>query len=115
MALVQISQAQGRVPVTIFQLQDRVNLGNYKELEQTAQQAFDNGMRNLIIDLSQLSSLSSIGVRSLVVIHKMLAVDDAKHLKLAGLNEPIHEMLRVAGITQFIDVYDSIKDAISSF
>ena len=39
MALVQMTQTQGKTPVIIFQIQDRVNLGNYKELEQAAQDA----------------------------------------------------------------------------
>ncbi len=43
MALVQVSQMQGRVPVTVFHLQDRVNLGNFAELEATAKEAFNNG------------------------------------------------------------------------
>jgi hypothetical protein len=29
MSLVKISQAQGRIPVTVFHLQERVNLGNF--------------------------------------------------------------------------------------
>jgi anti-anti-sigma factor len=115
MALVQISQAQGRVPVTIFQLQDRVNLGNYQELEQTAKDAYDNGMRDLVIDLSQTPSLTSIGIRALVVIHKMLATDGANHLKLAGLTAPIREMLQIAGITGFIEMYASVDEAVASF
>lgn len=115
MALVQISQAQGRVPVTIFQLQDRVNLGNYQELEQTAKDAYDNGMRDLVIDLSQTPSLTSIGIRALVVIHKMLATDSANHLKLAGLTAPIREMLQIAGITGFIEMYASVDEAVASF
>jgi len=44
MALVKISQKEGRVPVTVFHLQDRVNLGNYEELEQTAKDAYENGI-----------------------------------------------------------------------
>ena len=115
MALVQISQAQGRIPVTIFQLQDRINLGNYKELEQTAEETYYNGMRDLVIDLSLTPSLTSIGIRTLVVIYKMLATDDAKHLKLASPIEPIHEMLKIAGITQFIEIYDSVDEALASF
>jgi anti-anti-sigma factor len=115
MALVQISQAQGRVPVTIFQLQDRVNLGNYEELEQIAKDAYDNGMRDLIIDLSQTPSLTSIGVRALVVIHKMLAKDAGKHLKLASPLEPIREMLQIAGITGAIEIYDTAEEAVASF
>jgi anti-anti-sigma factor len=115
MALVQISQPQGRVPVTVFQLQDRVNLGNYEELEQIAKDAYDSGMRDLVIDLSQTPSLTSIGVRALVVIHKMLAKDNGKHLKLASPIEPIHEMLQIAGITGAIEIYNTVDEAVASF
>ena len=115
MTLVEISQTQGRIPVTVFQLQDRVNLGNYKELEQTAQQAYDNGMRDLVIDLSETPSLTSIGVRAIVVIHRMLSADKAKHLKLAGPIPYIREMLGIAGITQFIEIYDTVDEAVASF
>jgi len=115
MALVKISQTQGHIPVTVFQLQDRVNLGNYKELEQTAKDAYDNGMRDLVIDLSQTPSLTSIGIRTLVVIYKMLATDDAKHLKLAGVIPPIREMFDIAGITGFIEIHDSVDEAVASF
>jgi anti-anti-sigma factor len=115
MALVQISQAQGRVPVTVFQLQDRVNLGNYQELEQTAKDAYDKGMRDLVMDLSQTPSLTSIGIRALVVIHKILATDSGKHFKLAGVIPPIREMFDIAGITGFIEIYDSVDEAVASF
>ena len=115
MTLVQISQAQGRVPVTVFQLQDRVNLGNYKELEQTAKDAYENGTRDLVLDLSQTPSLTSIGIRALVVIHKMLTTDRGKHLKLAGVTQPIREMFDIAGISGFIEMYDSVDEAVASF
>ena len=116
MALVQMSQAQGRVPVTVFQLQDRVNLGNYQELEQAAKDAYDNGMRDLVIDLSQTPSLTSIGIRALVVIHKILMKGSSgKHLKLSGATQPIREMFEIAGITTFIDIYDTVDEAVASF
>jgi len=115
MALVQVSQAQGNVPVTVFQIQDRVNLGNYKELEAAAKMAYDNGTRDLVIDLSKTDSLTSIGIRALVVIHKMLSTENEKHFKLAGVTQPIRDMLEVAGITQFIDMYPTVDEAIASF
>jgi len=115
MALVEISQKEGRVPVTVFQLQDRVNLGNFAELEQTVKEAYENGMRDLVIDLSKTPSLTSIGVRSLVVIHRMLSADQAKHLKLAGPIPYIREMLEVSGVTQYIEIYDTVDEAAASF
>ena len=116
MSLVQISQAQGRVPVTVFHLQDRVNLGNFAELEQTAKDAYDNGMRDLVIDLSTTPSLTSIGVRALVVIHRMLSIDGGtKHLKLAGPIPYVREMLQISGVTEYIEIYDTMDEAAASF
>jgi anti-anti-sigma factor len=116
MALVEISQTEGRVPVTVFQLQDRVNLGNYAELEQISKDAYENGMRDLVIDLSKTPSLTSIGVRALVVIHKMVSGAGAeKHLKLAGAIPYIREMLQISGVTEYIEMYDTVDEAAASF
>jgi anti-anti-sigma factor len=115
MALVQILQSQGRIPVTVFQLQDRVNLGNFAELEQTAKDAYDNGTRDLVIDLSRTPGLTSIGIRALVVIHKMLSEDRGKHLKLAGPSPEISEMLEIAGVTQYLQIYETVERAVASF
>lgn len=116
MALVEISQAQGNIPVTIFQLQDRINLGNNTELEKTAKDEYEKGMRDLVIDLSKAPSLTSAGIRALVMIYKVLATDDGKqHCKLAGATPEIREMLEIAGITQYIEMYDTVDEAVASF
>lgn len=115
MALVHISQVEGPIPVTVFQLQDRVNLGNFAELEKAARDEFDRGMRALVIDLGQTPSLTSIGLRALVVIHKMLSADRGRHLKLANPIPAIREMLDISGVTQYVEIYDSVEAAVNSF
>jgi anti-anti-sigma factor len=116
MALLEISQKEGRVPVTVFQLRDRVNLGNFAELEQTAKDSYENGMRDLVIDLSETPSLTSIGVRALVVIHRMLSgTGSARHLKLAGPIPYVREMLQISGVTEYIEIYDTVDEAVASF
>jgi anti-anti-sigma factor len=115
MALVQITQQQGRVPVTIFQLLDRINLGNFAEIERITKEAYDSGTRNLVIDLSKVEALTSIGVRALVIVHKLLSTDGKKHLKLAGLSPSMNDVLDIAGITQFIDVYGTVDEAVAAF
>ena len=115
MSLVKISQAEGRVPVTIFQLQDRVNLGNFAELEDTAKEAYDNGMRDMVMDLSQTVSLTSIGIRAIVVIHKLLSTDGQPHMKIANPVAYIREMLDISGVTQYIEIYNTVDEAVASF
>lgn len=115
MGLVEITQAQGRIPVTIFQLNDRVNLGNYHQLEEAARDAYKDGTRDLVVDLSQTPSLTSIGIRALIVIHKLLSEDRGKHLKIAAPRPEIRDMLDISGVTQYIEIYNTVEDAVASF
>lgn len=115
MALIKISRAQGVTPVTIFEIEGRINLGNYKELEQAVRDAYDQGMRNLVMDFSGVDSLTSIGVRTLVSVHKMLAKNDEGKLRLAGILPSIRSMLEIAGVAQFLNMHETTADAIAAF
>ena len=115
MALVEISHVQGDTPVTIFHLQDRVNLGNFAELEELAKEAYGYGVRDMVVDLSKTPSMTSIGIRALIVIHRMLSRDRGQHLKLAGATPEISEMLEIAGVTQHIEIFPTVEDAVNSF
>ena len=117
MNLVTVSQAQGRVPVTVFQLQDRLNMGNTAELEAAAKKAYAAGGRNVVLDLSKTPSLTSAGIRTIVIIYKMLTdpKDKVRHLKLVSPTPYVHEVLKIAGLLDYIEVYGSLEEAVASF
>ena len=115
MGLVQVTQLQGRVPLTVFHLQDRINLENFAELEAVARESYANGMHNAIIDLSRTAALTSIGVRAIIVIHKMLGTDGKRHLKIAGPAPEIRDMLDISGVTQYVEIYNTVEEAVASF
>jgi anti-anti-sigma factor len=117
MKLVQVSQAQGRVPVTVFQLQDRLNLGNTAELERAANEAYAAGGRDMVLDLSKAPSLTSAGIRTIIAIYKMLTKPRAeiKHLKLVSPTPYVRNVLDIAGLFEFIDCYETLDEAVASF
>jgi anti-anti-sigma factor len=118
MSLVIVSRAEGRVPVTIFELQDRVNLGNTGELEQAARDAYASGTRDLVLDISKVDSFTSAGIRALLIIHKLLAGVEgrnSKHVKLVSPTSYVREVLEVAGVAEAIEIYDTLEEAIESF
>ena len=118
MSLVKVSQAEGRVPVAVFELQDRVNLGNTAELEQAGKDAYANGTRDLVLDISKVDSFTSAGIRALMVIYKLLAGDEgkeSKHVKLVSPTSYVREVLEVSGITDSIEIFDTLDEAIASF
>lgn len=118
MSLVKVSQAEGRIPVTVFELQDRVNLGNTAELEQAAKDAYANGTRDLVLDISKVDSFTSAGIRALMVLYKLFAGDEgkeSKHVKLVSPTPYVREVLEIAGITESIEIYNTLDEAIASF
>ena len=115
MGLVEISHVQGHPPVTIFHLQDRVNMGNFAQIEELAKEAYDYGVRDMVIDLSKTPSMTSIGIRALITIYRMLSRDGGQHLKLASATPEISEMLDIAGVTQHIELFATVEDAVNSF
>ena len=116
MALVNVSKrVGGSAQVTVFHIMDRVNLGNYKELEQVANEEYERGTRNLVIDLTNSDSLTSIGIRAVITISKMMAKDGGKHVKIAGAIPSISETLNIAGVTQFVDLHDTVDEAVAAF
>jgi anti-anti-sigma factor len=115
MAIVQVSQAQGSVPVTVFHLQDRINLGNAAEMEKAAKEAFENGAQNMVIDLTKTPSITSAGIRSLVAIYKIFSTDGVKHVKLAGASAQIREVFEIAGITHHVEIFNTVDEAVAAF
>ena len=73
-----VAQETGRVPVTIFHILGEIAADSYKELEQQADQAFDAGMRDLLLDLTDVTFLSSSGLRAIHHIFTLLRADSAE-------------------------------------
>jgi len=117
MDLVTVSQAKGRVPVTILRLHDRINPGNTAELEQAAKKAYAAGARDMVIDLSEAPSLTSAGIRAIIVIHNILGAPKhkSKHLKLVSPTPHVREVIDIAGLLEYIGVYENLDDAVASF
>ncbi len=121
---IRVAHEQGRVPVTVIYVQGQINLGSTPQLEEAARAEYDNGMRDLLIDFSEATSLTSAGLRTLLVLYRLLgdASSDASgarrksaHLKLLNLSPDLRRVLQIAGFDNFIDIYDDLPAAVASF
>lgn len=121
---IAISQEQARVPVSVFRVEGRINLGNADELTRQAQNAYQAGMRDMILDLSGVESLTSAGLRSILTIMKMLNKDSAElsgqggkspHLKLLNPTEYVLITMRTAGFDRYLEIHESLPEALASF
>ena len=134
---ISVSQAQGRVPVTVLKLDGQLDGQNFQELIAKAQELHSAGARDFLLDLSDLTYISSAG---LVALHSMALlargeeVPDMeggwsayrsmgrtseagvqKHVKLLNPRSEIMGVLDMVGFSSVFEIYTDRDEAINSF
>jgi len=69
---IKVSQEQSQVPVTVFHIKGDINTETFEQLQAQAQQAIQAGTRHLLLDLAQVSYVSSYGIRAISQIFTWL-------------------------------------------
>ena len=114
-----VEQVQGDVPVTIFHLRGWLDAQSENEFEKWAREAYEKGARYLLLDLSELDTLTSAGMRAIQKVYKLYTPQDANkeypRLKMASAPPPVYHALKVAGFLHSIPMYESVQSALDSF
>ena len=126
---IKVSEVQGRVPITILHVDGRINLSNIDVLEQAAQEAYERGARDFLLDLNHVPSLTSSGLRSIHWIYTLVSQPQrgetlaesasqktkSPHIKLVTSSPHVLKVLNIAGFDLYIDVHQDINEAIAAF
>src|SRR5689334_6945201 len=126
---ISISKSEGKVPVSILRLRGSLDGLTYEQFITQAQNLFDAGVRDLLIDMTELTFLSSAGIASL---HRMARIyrgearsvlDEGwaamraigndretgftfqKHIKLLNPDENIEDVLDTVGFKAFFEIF----------
>lgn len=130
-AAFQIEQLeyQGRVPVTVIQISGEIDVSNYTQLQALASQLAEAGRRHLLLDLSQVTYVSSAGLRALHAIYTMLPPPGdeslpgglhqgsfkSPYLKLLNPRPNVRRSLELVGFDMFLETHSDLEQAIASF
>ena len=129
---IDVTFHQGTEPIAIMKLKGDINASNFIEVSDRAQELYMNPARNLVIDLSEVPSISSTG---LAAIHKIALLysgvpqnveQDAnpdfthssnarKHVKLLNPQPEVDKTLEKAGLKLFFKVFKDLDSALASF
>jgi len=112
-------EMQVDVPVTVFHLRGWLDAQSEEQLLEAARSAYDGGARYLLIDMADLDTLTSAGMRALQKVYQIFTPkeDNMKvaHLKLCNAPAQIYNVLGITGFLQNIPMYESTKSALQSF
>jgi len=90
--------------VSIVGVCGRVDASTAPAFEQKLLALIDAGTQRLVIDCTDLDYISSAGLRVLLVAAKRLKSVHG-HLALAAVQDPIKEVLDIAGFTSLFPIY----------
>jgi anti-anti-sigma factor len=127
-----ISEEQARVPVTVFQIEGDIDSASYEELQAKVVEAHQAGMRNLLLDLTNVKYLSSAGLQTFHKIFNLLREASSEndnamkrgmmdgsyksaHFKLLKPSSDVTYTLKTSGFDMFLEIYTDYKKALASY
>ena len=134
---ISVSQAQGNGPVSILKLDGQLDGQNYQELISKAQELYSAGARDFLLDLSDLTYISSAGLvalHSVALLARGEEMPDTeggwsayrslgrsaeagmqKHVKLLNPRSEVMSVLDMVGFGNVFEIYTDLDQAINSF
>jgi anti-anti-sigma regulatory factor len=133
---ISIRQMQGRVPVTVLGVQGDLDASSYQDLIAKATEAHDAGAKNILLDMTDTSFVSSSGLVALhsiallmrgeppsleegwgaiQSIHRGLGTGVQEHFKLLGPQPYVVRTLEKAGLIEFFEIHTDLNTAVASF
>lgn len=111
---------QHQVAIAVMRVKGRVNMSNADQLEAAARQAYADGTRYFLVDLSENESLTSAGLRAILSIYKLLHENPqtgvkSPQLKLLCSRPDILRVLSIAGFDRYLEIYTDRKQALDSY
>jgi anti-anti-sigma factor len=134
---ISVSQTQGNVPVTVLKLAGQLDGQNYQDLITKAQELHKAGARDFVLDLSDLTYISSAGLVALHSIALLVKGEDLPdtehgwaayrslgrtsaaglqdHVKLVNPREEVKSVLHMVGFTNVFAIFSELDEAVKSF
>ena len=134
---ISISQAQGNVPVSVVKLDGQLDGQNYQELITKAKELHSAGARDFLLDLSDLTYISSAGLVALHSIALLTRGEELpdpeggwsayrsmgrsseaglqKHVKLLNPREEVRSVLDMVGFGSVFEIFTDFNEALNSF
>lgn len=114
-----VSREDGEKAVTVLRLKGSLDANTQGDLENAAKEAIDSGAQFLLLDMSEVDYLGSAGMRAIHAVTNLLSPDDpslrSANLKILNPSPAAAKVFKTLGFDSFIDIHESINEAIAAF
>lgn len=107
-----IKEEQIKPEIMKINLSGRMDVGGVKEIEQEFSTMASAPEKSIIVDMSDVPYMSSIGIRALLINAKSVSKRGQKYALLTPQSD-VRNVLEVSGIDQLIVICNDLDEAIS--
>ena len=100
--------------VKVVAVDGRLDTTNYNELEAVVNKLINEGVKDVVFDLSALEYISSSGLRVMLLTLKKTSAAGGK-LILCNMKEGIREIFEISGFTTIFSIMPDMNDALNQF
>jgi anti-anti-sigma factor len=100
--------------IAVFELEGRIDTQGAVEMDSALQAAASAGKHKMILDMADVSYISSAGLRTLADLLTQNK-ENGGDLKLVALNRKVLRVLRIIGFDKFFSLYDAVEAAVADF
>jgi anti-anti-sigma factor len=100
--------------VTLIEASGRIDSMNANELGEALAGQIERGSRRIVLDLANVSYMSSAGLRELVAAYHKLH-DASGDLRLAQPSSRVLDVLEMSGLDTIFQIFPTQVDAVSSY
>jgi len=134
---ISVSQVQGKVPVTVVKLEGQLDGQTYQGLITKGRESYEAGWRDFLVDMSDLTYISSAGLVALHSLALLLQGEELpdtesgwsayrsmgrskeagiqQHMKLLNPRAEVQSVLDMVGFSAVFEVFTDLDEAVKSF
>ena len=134
---ISVLQMQGKIPVTVIKLDGQLDGQTYQDLINKAREAYQIGWRDFLIDMTDLTYVSSAGLVAFHSVALLARGEDLpdtesgwsayrsmgrskeaglqKHVKLLNPRPEVKDVLDMVGFSAVFEVFADLDEAVNSF
>ena len=96
----------------VLRVAGRMDVESASQFESACESCIADGFTTIIIDLGELSYISSIGLRSFVAIAKKLK-DRGGALRVCRLTGLVRQVFEITRLTELFPMHESVESAVA--
>lgn len=134
---ISVTTESGRVDVTVLRVEGQLDGQSYQNLIAKARELFEAGARDFVLDLTDLTYISSAGLVALHSIALMLKGEEMPdtehgwsayrsmgrgseagmqaHIKLLNPRDEVRSVLEMVGFDRLFEIFTDRNEAVKSF